>query len=44
MEQDPYIYTDSIEKNILFGLPLEDERFYEALKFSELLTEVRRFP
>ena len=44
VEQEPYILADTIQKNILFGLPLQEEKLKDAIRFSRLTSEVRSLP
>ena len=41
VEQEPYIISDSIQNNILFGLSMKEQRFIEAIRFARLTSEVR---
>ena len=36
MEQEPCIFSDSVRNNILFGLPLDEERLSEVVRVCQL--------
>ena len=36
MEQEPCIFSDSVRNNILFGLPLDEERLREVVRVCQL--------
>ena len=40
VEQEPFIISASIRKNILFGKPYDKKRFDEAIKFAQLERDV----
>ena len=41
VEQEHYIISDTLQKNILFGLPMEEQRFKDAVRYARLVSEVR---
>ncbi len=41
VEQEPCILSDSVLNNILFGLPLDEERLNEVIKVCELNEDLK---
>jgi ABC-type multidrug transport system fused ATPase/permease subunit len=42
--QTPWVINDSIQGNILFGRPLDSERYYEVLEDCALRDDLKMFP
>ena len=40
MEQEPCIFSDSVRNNILFGLPLDEERLSEVVRVCQLEEDI----
>jgi len=40
VEQDPFIVSASIRKNILFGKPFDKKRFDDAIRYAQLERDV----
>ena len=41
VEQEPFIISASVKKNILFGLPYDKAKFERAIKVSQLTRDVK---
>jgi len=44
VSQQAFITNDTIQRNVTFGLPFDRDRFNEAIKLSELKTDLVGFP
>jgi len=43
VEQEPFIFSGTVKKNILFGLPYDKERFERAVRAAELVRDISIF-
>ena len=43
VEQEPFIISESVENNIRFGLPFDQNRMDEAIKFSQMGSDLKLF-
>jgi len=42
--QEPWLFNASLKDNVLFGQPMDQERYEEALRNSHLLADTKLFP
>ena len=42
--QEPWVFSGTLKDNILFGLPYEEEWYYEVLQSCSLDEDVDQFP
>ncbi|XP_025405942.1 probable multidrug resistance-associated protein lethal(2)03659 isoform X3 [Sipha flava] len=42
--QDPWLFAGSVQQNILFGLPMDKERYKKIIKVCALKTDFEQFP
>ncbi|RKO83428.1 P-loop containing nucleoside triphosphate hydrolase protein, partial [Blyttiomyces helicus] len=43
-EQQPWVLTDTVQANILFGRPLDERRLYSTVKSCCLAEDLKGFP
>lgn len=43
VEQEPFIFSQSVKENITFGKPFEQDRFDKAIKASQLERDIKIF-
>lgn len=43
MEQEPFIFSDSIKNNITFGLPADKEKLKNAIRVAQLNQDIEIF-
>lgn len=43
VEQEPFIFSGTVKKNILFGKPYDKERFEKAVRAAELVRDIEIF-
>ncbi|KAJ7561975.1 hypothetical protein O6H91_03G050700 [Diphasiastrum complanatum] len=44
VSQSPWLQNKTIQENILFGLPMDQKRYEEAIKVSGLVADLKQFP
>ena len=44
MEQDPFILSDTVENNVLFGSELDEEWMQQVVRVCELESDLKLFP
>ncbi|XP_025204473.1 probable multidrug resistance-associated protein lethal(2)03659 isoform X2 [Melanaphis sacchari] len=42
--QEPWLFAGSVQQNILFGLPMDKERYKQVISVCELKTDFKQFP
>lgn len=44
VEQDPFILSDTVENNVLFGSELDEEWMQQVVRVCELESDLKLFP
>lgn len=43
VEQEPFIYSETVKENIMFGKPFDQKRLDEAIKYACLESDIKIF-
>ena len=44
VEQEPFILSDTVRSNILFGKPFDEERMHSVLEASQMTSDIANLP